>query len=484
MDTRRRQRLAAIVAALALAFTGMVGLSSPSSAAIDCDLHPESPLCEGGPIDPCELNPGAPGCGTPCVVVNTTRPEITETTQVGAILLSTNNDVGQWTGADSFHYQWLVDGEPTWTGTTFTPQPSDRGRKIALEVTGRAACGAARVVTSAEREIDYGYQSSTLVEQSLTGLPATVGVPLHVKAATTRGIGEVTVSFEWKVGSTVLAQGPDYTPRPADVGKRVVVVGHYERVGYHRLDITNVPVKDVQAAPTGNPGDTPSDPGPGPGTGPGSGGTDPTPDDAAGQVVTTDPSPVTSASASPALLRAPRVLGAARFGALLTVSPAAWDRTGRIHRQWLRNGAPIRGATGATYRPVLADIGKSVSVQETNTVSGQSPVLSRSPGRRIVRAAALRHRIGHKAPSVKGAWKVGRVLRVRQADKALRACFTPAPSRVRFQWLRDGKTIKGATARSYRLHKADRRHRIRLKLIAVRAGHVSGTWLLKAGRVR
>jgi hypothetical protein len=68
---------------------------------------------------------------------------------------------------------------------------------------------------------------------------------------------------------------------------------------------------------------------------------------------------------------------------------------------------------------------------------------------------------GSRRPVLKGVKQVGAKLRVRGS-------WTPRPARVRHTWLRNGKRIKGATGRTYRLRRADagKRISVRLKLTA------------------
>jgi len=88
----------------------------------------------------------------------------------------------------------------------------------------------------------------------------------------------------------------------------------------------------------------------------------------AGGVPTQDEAPVNTS--------APAVRGQAVVGRTLTATPGTWD-TGnlRFAYQWNRNGAPIGGATAATYVPVAADVGTRLTVTVTAT-SGDLP-----PGR-------------------------------------------------------------------------------------------------------
>lgn len=85
-----------------------------------------------------------------------------------------------------------------------------------------------------------------------------------------------------------------------------------------------------------------------------------------------------------------------------------------------------------------------------------------------------------KKPQVKapGAVKVGRKL------TATAGAFSPKPAKVRYRWLRDGKPISRATKARYQVKKADRRHRLSVRVTALRKGYKSITVTSRAVRVR
>ena len=65
-------------------------------------------------------------------------------------------------------------------------------------------------------------------------------------------------------------------------------------------------------------------------------------------------------------ISAPVVSGRAELGVRLSSTAGAWHVQGlSVARQWLRAGSPIAGATGATYTPTVADLGKRLSVRVT-----------------------------------------------------------------------------------------------------------------------
>ncbi|MBM7518393.1 hypothetical protein [Nocardioides nitrophenolicus] len=84
------------------------------------------------------------------------------------------------------------------------------------------------------------------------------------------------------------------------------------------------------------------------------------------------------------------------------------------------------------------------------------------------------------APTVKakGTARVGTRLR------ATAGTWRPAPSAVRYQWLRDGKAITKATKASYRIKKVDRKHRISVRVTVSRAGYADAVATSRKVKVR
>lgn len=86
----------------------------------------------------------------------------------------------------------------------------------------------------------------------------------------------------------------------------------------------------------------------------------------------------------------PKVSGAMRVGSILRASIGTWSNTeaATLQAQWLRDGQPIRGATGGDYRVTSADIGRSISVRVTATTVGHQPVTATSMASRVAKAKA------------------------------------------------------------------------------------------------
>lgn len=76
-----------------------------------------------------------------------------------------------------------------------------------------------------------------------------------------------------------------------------------------------------------------------------------------------------AASAPPVNTAAPAVTGISAVGNALSVTNGTWTGALSFTRQWRRNGTPIAGATGTTYRLVAADEGATIDAVVTATNS-------------------------------------------------------------------------------------------------------------------
>ena len=71
----------------------------------------------------------------------------------------------------------------------------------------------------------------------------------------------------------------------------------------------------------------------------------------------------------------PSITGTARYGKKLTGSTGRWaPRADDYAYRWLRDGAPITGATGRHYRVRSADVGHRIAFRVTATRVGHTPV--------------------------------------------------------------------------------------------------------------
>ena len=78
-------------------------------------------------------------------------------------------------------------------------------------------------------------------------------------------------------------------------------------------------------------------------------------------------------------VKPPTISGEGRVGATLTAMPGTWSEPSpTLAYQWTRNGAPITGATAATYPVTAADAGRSVAVTVTASAAGFTPASATS----------------------------------------------------------------------------------------------------------
>lgn len=236
----------------------------------------------------------------------------------------------------------------------------------------------------------------------------TVGNTLSAKAGTW-GPGAVDVAYQWYRGGSAIgaANGPSYTLQPADAGQQVRVVTTGSRAGY----------TSVSRASASTPAVTPAK-------------------------LTSTPTPT--------------IGGTAQAGKTLTVSPGGWaPGPVTISYQWMRNNAPIAGATGSSYQLQAADYKTQISVVATGSKQGYYSAARAS----AKTAAVAQGRITTApTPTINGRAAIGSALTVSSGR------WVPAPGALAFQWYSDGKAIKGATGTSYTVQAADAGHAISVKV--------------------
>lgn len=218
---------------------------------------------------------------------------------------------GTWKGAPGLAYQWLAGGVPIpgATGTSYTPVAADDRKDLAVRVTATNAGGSVVVVTAATGVTRIAPQAVAGLGDMTTyrGAAALVLDTAHVFS------GEGLVFSVSGAGATVAATGRVSIPTTA------VLAG---------VTVT------VSAANSG------------------------------GQASVSFRTTVTAAVANvlPFLLTVPLLSGTAKVGSTLTAGTGTWGGypVPVAPRQWLRDGAPIGGATGASYTLLPADDGRAI----------------------------------------------------------------------------------------------------------------------------
>lgn len=174
--------------------------------------------------------------------------------------------------------------------------------------------------------------------------------------------------------------------------------------------------------------------------------------------------PVTIIGEQQVLRPTPTVTGTPRFGSTLTATPGTWDGGTQQAFAWLRDGSPIADATGTTYTPTVADVGRPLAFRVTSTRFGYSKVVSTSAATAAVAPATL----PAGTVAVAGVAKVGQ--RLNQTVTGWGSDVT-----VTYQWLRSGTPIAGATGASYAVAVADLGAPISVRATGAKAGYVTAS---------
>lgn len=165
----------------------------------------------------------------------------------------------------------------------------------------------------------------------------------------------------------------------------------------------------------------------------------------------------------------PQITGAAKVGRTLVADPGTWTPADVVPSyQWLRDGAEIPGATSRTLKVSASLADSAISVRVTGRRPGEAAVPAvdaLAPEEVTVAEASLKPR----KPRIAGKAKVGKRLKARPGK------WRPRPVALKYQWLRNGKVVKKATKKTYRLTRKDRGKRIRVRVTGSKAGYTTVT---------
>jgi len=152
----------------------------------------------------------------------------------------------------------------------------------------------------------------------------------------------------------------------------------------------------------------------------------------------------------------------------------------QISYQWLRNGEPISGSAAKkeNYTITSSDVGKNISVAVTASKSGYDSVTRTSAAKEVKYAKFTKGT--HK---ITGKMEVGQTLTAELNNP--NQAFVPAPTSIKYQWLRDGQLIGGAEAKkqTYKLVAADIGKSISVQVTAAKTGYETYTMTASARTV-
>jgi hypothetical protein len=370
----------------------------------------------------------------PIHAASTPGAVVTGGTKPGQVLTGVQRPWGaSWDANHKYKYQWLREGAeiPGATTLSYTITAADQGRTLVLRTQTYTFAYSNPVAVPPPANPK---QLTNLTKPVLTGDPA-VGVPMTVSAGTwSEPAKNLSVSYRWSNNGNVTssqAGGPTYTPSSSSVHHTISVTVTVTAPGYSPARITVTAPRPV-------------------------------------------PAPEPREGSKPVIWMPPVL------GKVAIVNNPAWtagedaqgNRAGVTDTfQWLRDGVPIPGATGAEdagarYTPVAADVGKMLSVRVTSTFLGRT--LKTQTVDAPAKVAAL-PAVDGSPPRVTGTAKAGSVLtavpRVYTKDTALN-----------YRWLRNGVPIANATAATYKVRTADKGAKISVRVTGTLAGYETASW--------
>ncbi|WP_052226559.1 hypothetical protein [Microbacterium mangrovi] len=333
-------------------------------------------------------------------------PTISGTLSVGSTLTA---NAGTWSPSATLKYQWYATNL---TGTT-TPITGATASTLVLgaaqkdmAITVRVTASKATYATTSKTSVPT-LRVATAATPTVSGTPA-VGYTLTANHGTwTSG---TAFSYAWYangayISGTSGATHSTFTPTTAQTGKKISVKVTGTKTGYGTV------------------------------------------------------ARVSGATALVAQTAVPTISGVRMAGATLTANHGTWTTGTAFSYAWYANGAYISGTSGpthTTYRPTTAQVGQTISVKVTGTLSGY-PTISR------VSAATTKVALT-AAPTIAGTAKVGATLTARPGTWTTGTAFT-------YRWYASGTAISGATRSTFTPTTAQRGKTITVVVTGTKAGY-------------
>jgi hypothetical protein len=186
---------------------------------------------------------------------------------------------------------------------------------------------------------------------------------------------------------------------------------------------------------------------------------------------------VTVALAAPTVIRPATISGVARVGGSIICGTGTWSGATSYIYEIRRNGVAVQTSTTDFDRALaVADLNATFSC----AVTGVNPIGNGTPsvtgGLKVAAGAAP---VAKTRPTITGSTIVGRSLIAGKGTWSPTATYT-----YRYQWKRNGISVRGATAATYRVSKADKGRIITVVVTATRTGYLAGSVSSLGVRVR
>jgi surface antigen len=355
---------------------------------------------------------GAPGQAT----ITGATPMVSGKAAVGEALTAT---AGNWNPAGvTLAYQWLRDGSIIGgaTGSRYLLTTADVGRRISVAITGSKAGLLPRTARS-QPTAPVTAGSISAGQPTISGA-AVEGTTLRVNVGQWSPTG-LAFTYKWYAGTAKISTSRKVKLTKQHRGKAITV-----RVTGAARGFASVAAVSAATPPVARKGSPPS------------------------------ATPPQAKPIGTVIAGTPTIAGTGRMmvGDALTTSVGNWAPapvTTTI--QWMRDGAPIPGATGASYTLTEADLGRSLRVDVIGTKANYSSARASSAATPAVTARQLTNTV---APTLSGDPIIAGVL------TASPGVWSPSGAATAIQWTRNGTAIAGATGSTYSPTQADHRQTI------------------------
>ncbi|GAA1956704.1 carboxypeptidase-like regulatory domain-containing protein [Agromyces allii] len=356
----------------------------------------------------------------------TTTPVIVGTAKVGSPFTVSPN----WTPGTTYTYVWKRSGSnaAVSTGSSYTPTSADLGATFTVTVTGTLAGYTGVTLTSAPTAAVTTGSFGSAPNPTVTGQ---VAVGQTVTAAPGVWSPAPALSYQWRRNGIAIAgaTAATYAIAPTDLGTALSVTVSGRLTSYTTANRTSLPITVVRGTLTAP---------------------------------------------------APKIWGTRAVGGTLGFTAGTWGPAPvKLAFQWLRDGAPIAGATGTTYVLTPSDRDTSIAIRVTGTKTAYNQLVLTSAGTSKIARGTLTA----GTPKLSGSRAVGGTLAVSAG------AWGPAPVKLAYQWLRNGVAIAGANGATYAVTTADFGTSISATVTGTKTGYnqvavtTAGTSKIAAGTI-
>lgn len=169
----------------------------------------------------------------------------------------------------------------------------------------------------------------------------------------------------------------------------------------------------------------------------------------------------------------PTITGKRTVGSTLVVK-VDWQPTSALAYEWRRNGRYLKDVTGPSYTLKPSDLGADFSVRVTAEKLGYHSLAKSSSRTSLIKRGTL----AAAKPTISGLATPGSKLTVTSTG------WTPETAKLSYRWYRDGKAIKGATSKTYKVKKSDARHKLTVRVTGKHTGYTTRTVKSSAVKVK